>query len=69
MIAMARKAHLREEVFVVRIWAESESYPNRPWRACVTHIVTRERRYFSTYTDLCDFLDRCWEREGTPSFV
>ena len=48
----------REQIFVVRIWEEHDAYGPPQWRAYVTHVVTRERRYFTTYVELCDFLDR-----------
>ncbi|HET9029963.1 MAG TPA: hypothetical protein VFN49_07280 [Candidatus Aquilonibacter sp.] len=52
----------REELFVVRMWEEHDAYGPAQWRAHVTHVVTRERRHFTSYGELCEFLDRWRER-------
>ena len=55
---MAQQTTRREAVFVVRIWSERGTTVNGHWRASVTRIDTRERRFFTNYGDLCDFLER-----------
>ena len=52
----------REQLFVVRMWEEHDAYGPPQWRAHVTHVVSRERRYFTNYGELCEFLDRWRER-------
>jgi hypothetical protein len=47
---------------VVRMWQEPDAYGPPQWRAHVTHVITRERRYFTNYGELCEFLDRWRDR-------
>jgi hypothetical protein len=47
----------REDAFVVRIWREAPS-PDVPWRAIAVHLASGERRFFTNYGELCEFLDR-----------
>ena len=57
------KRRLRDEVFVIRIWTENDRYTGAaPWRASVTHVLTRECRFFTNYGELCEFLDNCKAR-------
>jgi hypothetical protein len=58
----SRGTERREQIFVVRMWQERDAVGPPQWRAYVTHVVTRERRYFTTYEQLCDFLDR-WREQ------
>jgi len=53
-----------DEIFVIRVWSENDAPLPGIWRACVTHVVTRERRFFTNYGDLCEFLDRWRVRLG-----
>jgi hypothetical protein len=61
---MTNPENRREDRFVVRIWRESAASAN--WRASVSHLGSREIRYFTEYGDLCDFLDRWAEPERRP---
>jgi len=56
---MIRRGRRRDNSFLIRIWHEEERNPT--WRASVMHLATRELRYFTTYNDLCTFLDRWTE--------
>ena len=56
-MAMVQKRS-RDELFVIRIWSEESAVPRSTWRASITHVVTRERRFFTNYGELCEFLDR-----------
>jgi hypothetical protein len=62
MAIVRRRPH--DEVFVIRIWSESDALTRGSWRASVTHVVTRERRFFTNYGELCEFLDRWRNRLG-----
>ena len=53
-----------DEIFVIRVWSENEAPVRGAWRASVTHVVTRERRFFTNYGELCEFLDRWRVRLG-----
>jgi hypothetical protein len=53
-----------DEIFVIRVWSEDEASARGAWRASVTHAVTRERRFFTNYGELCEFLDRWRVRLG-----
>jgi hypothetical protein len=53
----------REELFVVHIWMEAAEYVGPQWRALVMHVKSRERRYFTNYRDLCEFLEIRRERD------
>ena len=48
-----------EASFVIRIWCERHA---SPWRASITHVASRELRYFTNYGELCEFIDR-WLRQ------
>lgn len=45
-----------EESYVVRISGVDPHDPER-WRATVVHVATGERRYVTTYGDLCGFIE------------
>jgi hypothetical protein len=47
-------------MFIVRTWAE-RSGDEVQWRASVTHVVSGDRRYFTAYDELLQFLDQ-WRR-------
>ncbi len=51
----------REDAFVVRIWREPTPH-DTPWRAFVQHLESGERRFFSNYGELCEFLDLFCQR-------
>ena len=57
------KRRLRDEVFVVRIWTEEDAFRRGAWRASVTHIHSRECRFFTNYGELCEFLER-WQQNS-----
>lgn len=48
----------REDAFVIRIWHEPGTEHEAPWRAIVKHLESGERRFFTNYGELCEFLDR-----------
>lgn len=48
----------RDHLFVVRFWNEERTPDGGAWRGQVTEVSSRERRYFSNYGELCEFLDR-----------
>ena len=54
----------RDDLFVIRMWPDDgDDRPGPHWRAQVTHVASRERHYFSNYGELCEFIDRCRDRE------
>ena len=55
---MIQQDRRREEVFVVRVWSERPEPDDRAWRASVTNVHTSERRFFTNYGELCEFLSR-----------
>lgn len=54
----------REDAFVVRIWREAGMVQEAPWRAIVQHLESGERRFFTNYGELCEFLDRFARRSS-----
>ncbi|HZZ00662.1 MAG TPA: hypothetical protein VFE36_13925 [Candidatus Baltobacteraceae bacterium] len=54
----------RDEMFVIRIWSESDRMVRSLWRASVTHVSSGQRHYFTNYGELCEFLDR-WRARAT----
>jgi len=50
--ALSPLSHL----FIVRIWSESEQAEQHRWRGSAEHVPSRQRFYFSTLTDLNDFI-------------
>jgi hypothetical protein len=48
----------RDDMFVIRIWSENDRKVRSSWRACVTHVSSGRRHYFTNYGELCEFLDR-----------
>ncbi|HLI94894.1 MAG TPA: hypothetical protein VKT72_02280 [Candidatus Baltobacteraceae bacterium] len=52
----------REDAFVIRIWHEAGTANGAPWRATVQHLESGERRFFTNYGELCEFLDRFTRR-------
>jgi len=48
----------RDEMFVIRVWSESDRLVRSMWRASVTHVSSGQRHYFTNYGELCEFLDR-----------
>ena len=61
-MAKTESAARREQLFVVRMWEECDAYGPPQWRAHVTHVVSRERRYFTDYDELRAFLER-WREQ------
>lgn len=55
---MATQRRSRDEMFVIRIWSESDRMVRSLWRASVTHVSSGQRHYFTNYGELCEFLDR-----------
>jgi hypothetical protein len=55
-----------EESFVIRISVEDPRTSPDRWRATVVHVASGERRYFSSYGDLCSFIDA--RRRRPPGF-
>lgn len=55
---MATTRRSRDEMFVIRIWSESDRMVRSLWRASVTHVSSGQRHYFTNYGELCEFLDR-----------
>ncbi len=51
-------------MFIIRVWSEAPEPARGSFRASVTHVPTRERRFFTNYGDLCDFLERWRVRLG-----
>lgn len=46
----------RDHAFTLRLWMDGAE--GDPWRAVVMHVASGERRYFTNYGELCEFLDR-----------
>lgn len=57
-IMKAHAGQRREELFVLRMWSEGDDSSAHSWRASITHVASGERRYFTNYGNLCEFLDR-----------
>jgi hypothetical protein len=51
-----------EDIFIIRMWSEANDSGVLQWRASVLHVATQERRYFTQYAQLCEFLDH-WRFE------
>jgi hypothetical protein len=63
MPTVQRRPH--DEMFVIRIWSESDRTVRHLWRASVTHVSSGQRHYFTNYGELCEFLDR-WRSRRSP---
>lgn len=61
-MSTAQNRRSRDEMFVIRIWAESDKVVRNLWRASVTHVSSGQRHYFTNYGELCEFLDR-WQNQ------
>lgn len=46
-----------EQSFVVRISAETWRLDADRWRATIVHVPTGERRYVTSYGELCGFIE------------
>ena len=55
-----------EHVFLVRTWEEKDTYGGVQRRASITHVLSGERRYFTSYNELTDFLE-AWNKAGRGS--
>jgi len=59
---MPGRSLLREEhVFLVRMWEEKDAYGRVQHRSSITHVLSGERRYFTSATELAGFLET-WSR-------
>jgi hypothetical protein len=47
----------RDHVFILRLWVEQAPVASA-WRAEITHVNSTDRRYFTNYGELCEFLNR-----------
>lgn len=52
-----------DEVFVLRLWLEKGARAVE-WRGSITHVESRECRFFAGYGDLFEFLERWKDRAG-----
>jgi hypothetical protein len=50
-----------DEVFVLRLWLEKGARASE-WRGSITHVESRECRFFAGYGDLFEFLERWKDR-------
>ena len=46
----------KSQLFIVRIWEESEQAEKHRWRGSAEHVPSRQRFYFSSLADLNDFI-------------
>ncbi len=46
----------KSQLFIVRIWEESEQTEKHRWRGSAEHVPSRQRFYFSSLADLNDFI-------------
>jgi hypothetical protein len=46
----------KSQLFIVRIWEESEHAETHRWRGSAEHVPSRQRFYFSSLADLNDFI-------------
>jgi hypothetical protein len=56
-----RSSRQDEHLFVIRTWTEGNANKDGQWRASVTHVSSGDRRYFTSYEELHQFLDR-WKK-------
>ncbi|MFZ6026648.1 MAG: hypothetical protein ACOYYS_02935 [Chloroflexota bacterium] len=47
---------LHHHLFIVRLWAETKATPEIQWRGSVEHIGSRQKRYFTSLSDLQVFI-------------
>jgi hypothetical protein len=45
-----------EALFVIRLWREAGGESSEGWRGYVEHVPSKQRLYFSDFTDLTDFM-------------
>jgi hypothetical protein len=55
-----------EESFVVRISVENPRESPERWRATIVHVTSGERRYVSSYGELCGFIEARRRRPHGP---
>jgi hypothetical protein len=55
-----------EESFVVRISIENPRDSPGRWRATIVHVTSGERRYVSSYGELCGFIEARRRRPAGP---
>jgi hypothetical protein len=60
----APRRRTSDEIFIIRVWSQEAPPARGAFRASVTHVPTRERRFFTNYGELCEFLDRWRVRLG-----
>jgi len=46
----------KSQLFIVRIWKESEQAKTQRWRGSAEHVPSGQRFYFSSLADLNDFI-------------
>lgn len=51
------------DIFIVRVWNNGLAGTKLTWRACVEHMPSRQRQYFSSPVDLSDFFRLRLSRE------
>lgn len=48
-----------QESFVIRIDTKAQD-PQERWRATVVHVASGERRYVTSYGEVCGFIEEYW---------
>jgi hypothetical protein len=56
MVEMNEKPSRSHHLFIVRIWSEMGSISQSPCRGSVEHIPTGQKFYFTSLSDLSDFI-------------
>jgi hypothetical protein len=57
MMQKTRTLRSAEDSFVIRIQRADPGASREHWRATVVHVASGERRYVTTYADLCAFIE------------
>jgi len=47
-----------EQVYVVRTWRPNGA-PQEVWRGRVEHVSSKQRRFFTSLVELCEFISAC----------
>jgi hypothetical protein len=55
-VEMNEKPSRPQHLFIVRIWSEMESISQAPYRGSVEHIASGQKFYFTSLSDLSDFI-------------
>jgi hypothetical protein len=56
MVEMNEKPSRPQHLFIVRIWSEMEPISQAPCRGSVEHIASGQKFYFTSLSDLSDFI-------------